>query len=407
MRILFLAHHYAPEEVSGAVLATELATDLVRRGHQVSFVTCAPNYPNGEVLTGYKNSLLVKEMLDGVHVTRIWSYISPRKTFWPRILQYGTFSASAFYGALLAGKPDLIFSYSPPLPLGVTAWLLSRIWQVPWILRVEDLFPEAAVVAGVLRNRLAVTFFNFLERFLYQKATHISLISEGFRQNLTSKSISNEKLSVEPVWADPEEIQPLPKENEFRQQHVLENCFVVLYAGNLGHNTALEDVIVAAEQLQTHNDIRFIIVGEGVKKTSLIELAQEKHLKNVIFLPYQPRHSLSEMMASADVSLVTLNKHAFHTSLPSKTFAIMASARPILAVTPPESEIARLVSQSFCGVNVPPGQPETLSKTILDLNVKHDLLEKMGRNGRIQLETNYSRKHCVGLYENLIIQVFS
>lgn len=130
MRVLMMAQHYAPEEVSGAVLATELA---IQR-HTVTFVTCAPNYPKGEVFPGYHNHLLQSETMDGVRVVRTWSTISTDKSFWQRLLNYGTWSAAAFWGGLWAGKPDVIFSYSPPLPLGVSVWLLSRLWRVLWVL---------------------------------------------------------------------------------------------------------------------------------------------------------------------------------------------------------------------------------------------------------------------------------
>jgi len=196
MKILILAQHYAPEEVSGAVLGTELATDLCKKGHQVTFVTCAPNYPLGKVYPGYRNSLFSEEMLEGVRVIRTWSYISSQKTFWPRILNYATFSATVFYGAAISGKPDIILSFSPPLPLGVPAWLLSRLWHVPWILNVQDIYPEIAVVTGVLHNRTAISVLSNLERFLYRKATHIQVLSDGFKKNLVSKGVAPSKISA-------------------------------------------------------------------------------------------------------------------------------------------------------------------------------------------------------------------
>lgn len=405
MHLLLMAQHYAPEEISGAVLATELATDLAERGHQVSFVTCFPNYPQGQVFPGYTNRLYQLEQLDGVRVIRTWSYISPHKSFWPRILNYGTFSVTALYGGLLAGRPDVIFSYSPPLPLGLSAWLLSRHWRVPWILRVEDLYPDAAVAAGVLQNSAAIRFFTSLERFLYRQATHISVISESFRQNLLAKGILAEKLSATPVWADPEAIRPLPKENGFRRQHGLNGHFVVMYSGNLGHNSALEDVLGAAGQLRQHPDVRFVIIGEGVKRAALQDMARRKELDNVMFLPFQPREALAEMLAAADVGLVTLNRDAANTSLPSKTFAIMASGRPILAVTPAESEIARLVQETGCGRNVLPDRPELLAKTILALQQEPANLAAVGQKGRQQLETRFSRERCVDLFETTLKQV--
>jgi colanic acid biosynthesis glycosyl transferase WcaI len=400
-----MAQHYAPEEVSGAVLATELAVDLVKRGHDVTFVTCAPNYPRGQVFAGYRNRLYQVETLDGVQVVRTWSYISPRMGFWPRVLNFGTFSTSAFYGALLAGRSDVIFSYSPPLPLGLSAWLLSRLWRVPWVLRVEDLYPDAAVATGVLHNRAAIALFAALERFLYRRATHISLISEDFRQNLLRKGVAADKLSVVPVWADPELVQPQAKENSFRREQGLEGKFVVMYAGTLGLTSALEDVLQAAHHLKGDPDTHFVMIGEGVKKEALVRFAQDNSLENVIFLPFQPRSAFSEMMAAADVSLVTLNRASSPFSLPSKVFNIMASARPILAVAPPESEVARLVEAVQCGVSVPPDQPNALAKAILELKRDPGYLDCLGRNGRAQLESHFSRRWCVDLYEATFQQV--
>ena len=404
MHVLLMAQHYAPEEVSGAVLATELAEDLVGLGHEVTFVTCAPNYPEGRVFSGYKNRLLGVEMLREVRVVRTWSYISPSKSIWRRMLNFGTFSASAFYGGLLAGRADVVYSYSPPLPLGIAAWVLSRLWRVPWVLRVEDLYPEAAVAAGVLRNRVVIALFAALERFLYRRATRISLISGGFRENLLGKGVPAAKLSVIPVWADPEAVQPGPKENGFRREHNLAGKFVVMYAGALGLTSSLEDVMQAAWHLGDEDDVWFVLVGEGIKKEALIRSAQEKSLDRVTFLPFQPRTTYSELMAAADVSLVTLNPASSPYSLPSKVFSIMASGRPILAVVPLESEIAQLVQAGDCGVCVAPGQSRMLASMIMELKGDQERLSSLGHNGRVLLESQFSRRQCVHRTEELLRQ---
>ncbi|MFZ2424012.1 MAG: glycosyltransferase family 4 protein, partial [Anaerolineae bacterium] len=328
-----------------------------------------------------------------------------------RLFNYGTWSATAFWGGLWSGKPDVIFSYSPPLPLGVSVWLLSRLWRVPWVLRVEDLYPDAAIAAGVLRNPAAIRFFAWLERFLYRRADHISLISEGFRRNLLAKEVLPDKLSVTPVWADPEIVRPLPKDNPFRRQHGLDGAFVVMYAGALGHTSALEDVLDTAMLLQDMPDqdpsappVRFVIVGEGVKKDALIQEARLRGLDNVLFLPFQPRERFAEMLASADASLVTLNAQSSSFSLPSKTFNIMASARPILAITPPDSEIAALVAAGQCGVNLPPGQPREVAQMIRNWQRDEARLQQMGQNGRSMLESQFSRDRCIGSFAKLLTQ---
>ena len=402
MRILFMAQCYAPEDVSAAVLITDLAVDLVHRGHQVSIVTGAPNYPQGRVFKGYRNRLYTVEMLDGVHVIRTWSYISPSKKKWARLLHYGTYSATAFYGGLFAGRPDVIVSYSPPLPLGLSAWLLSLAWRTPWLLQLEDLYPDAAIAAGVMTNKRIIDFFLGLEKFLYRQAQFISVISNSFQCTLLAKGVPASKIEVVPVWADPDEVRPLQKENDFRHEHGLCHKFVVMYSGNIGLTSSLEDVLIAAEILREQPEIQFVIVGEGVKKAALERDMKAKHLENVLFLPFQPRGIFPEMLAAADLSLVTLNADSALSSLPSKVFSAMASARPILAVAPPESELTQIVEEAGCGWNIPPGSPEKLAGAIIELKSCESTLTQMGKNGRACLEKKYSRRHCVEAYEKML-----
>lgn len=406
MNILFMAQCYTPEDVSAAVLITELATDLVKRGHLVTVVTGAPNYPQGRVFKGYRNNFYAVETLDGVRVVRTWSSISPSKKLWPRLFHYGTYSATAFYGGLFAGRPDVIVSYSPPLPLGLSAWLLSRIFHVPWVLQLEDLYPDAAIAAGVMKNIAVINFFIGMEKFLYRNSQRISVISENFRRTLIAKGVPNSKMEVIPVWADPDEVRPLSKDNSFCHEHSLDGKFVVMYAGNIGLTSCLEDVLDSAEILRGQKEIQFVIVGEGVKKESLTEEMQTKQLTNILFLPFQPREIFPEMLATADLSLVTLNAGSALSSMPSKIFNVMASARPILAVTPPGSEIMQIIEEAGCGWNVPPGSPEKLAEAIVQLKANESALIQMGQNGRACLEKNYSRNHCVDAYEKMLITLY-
>jgi len=405
MHIMLMAQCYAPEEVSAAVLITELATDLVKRGHQVTLVTGAPSYPYGRVFPGYQNRAYHVEWLDGVRVVRTWSYISPHKTFWRRALHYTTYSATAFYGGLFAGRPQVLVSFSPPLTLGISAWLLSRLWRVPWILQLEDLYPEAAIAAGVLKSRTAIAFFSAMARFLYGRASHISVIAETFRQHLLQIGVHPKRITVIPVWADPDIVRPMPKENGFREHYGLKGRFVVLYSGNIGLTSCLEDVLDVAVLLQNNPSVCFVIVGEGVRKPALEQRAQAEQLKNVLFLPFQPRERFPEMMAAADLSVVTLSPSSSRSSLPSKTFNIMASARPILAITPSNSEVAQLVQRARCGVNVPPAHSRLLAETIISLQAQPEQLTEMGNNGRTELLASFSRARCIDMYGRMLLAV--
>lgn len=406
MRIAILAQHYAPEEVSGAVLATQLAEDLIKKGHEVVFITCAPNYPTGRVFPGYKNRIYSSEIMRGVRVIRTWSFITEKKSFWPRIINFGTFSFMALIGGLFTGDVDIILCYSPPLPLGLSAWLISVLRGIPWILRIEDLYPDAAIATGVIRNPNAIRLLKAVEIFIYRKAYHISLINESFQTNLLEKGIKQYKLSVIPVWADIEEIQTKQKENEYRTRYNLTDKFVILYSGNLGITSSLEDLIEAAKTLKKNHAIRFVIVGEGVKRNQLIEKVREDNLDNIIFLPYQPRMSFSTLLATADMSLVTLNADSARFSMPNKIFSIMASGRAILAICPDDHEIVKLINQYHCGLHTSPGNSKKLVDIIEYAVNNPGLVEEMGINGRLAAEAKFSRQICIDLFETLLQRTY-
>lgn len=402
MHIMLMVQCYAPEEISAAVISTELATDLVTRGHQVSVITIAPNYPYGKVFPGYQNKIYQVEYLDDVKITRTWSFISTQKTFWRRIFLYGSYCATSFYGGLAAGKPDILVSFSPPLPLGITADILSSFWKIPWVLQIEDLFPEAAVAAGMLQNQFVIDFFTRMAKYQYQRASHISVISHTFKNNIINYDIPDEKISIIPVWADPNLIKPLPKENSFRKIHDLDGKFVVLYSGNIGVTSCLEDIIQTANILHDISDIYFVIVGDGLKKDNLVNLVEQHELTNVKFLPYQPREFYPEVLAAADISLVTINEKSQLSSLPSKLFNIMASARPSLAIAPATSELSHIIEETKCGIIIPPGNPELIANTLIELIKSPEQLIKLGNNGRFKLEQSYSKSKCIDRYEEML-----
>ncbi|MBI4927454.1 MAG: glycosyltransferase family 4 protein [Anaerolineae bacterium] len=403
MKVLILALCYAPEEVSAAVLITELANDLRDAGHTVQVVTTPPNYPYGRVFAGYRNRLLHAEVLDGVQVYRTGTILSPRRTVLLRALRDLSFSISAIWGCLAAGRPDVMVCFSPPLPLGLSAWLLSSLWHVPWILQINDLYPEAVKASGLLQGDSWKPPMEAMARFQYKRASRISVIASAFRDTLLGQGVPEEKITLIPVWADPQAVLPQPRKNGFRAEMGLGDDFVVLYAGNLGMTSCLEDLIEAAGLLREHAHIRFVLVGEGARKADLQQ--QAAGLENVLFLPYQPRAQYAEMLAAADMGVVTINSASACSSLPSKLFNILASARPVLGIAPDDCEVTQLVQKFDCGVSVPPGNADRLANVILECSRQPSDLEAMGARGRAALEKHYSRCYCTAEYERMLVEV--
>jgi colanic acid biosynthesis glycosyl transferase WcaI len=404
LRILFFALCYAPEEVSGAVLITELAEDLASKGHDVTLVTAVPSYPLGKIPPPYRNRLLQKEFINDVCVIRVWSSISEDRSAWRRALHQSTYSLFALLGGLFSPPADIVFSYSPPLPLGISAWLVSIFKRAPWILQLEDIFPDAAISTGMLKNKLMISLFHQMEAFLYRHAARMSVITAGFKDNLIEKGVPAEKINVIPVWADSERIKPLPCDNEFTRRAGLGGKYVVLYAGNLGVASCPEVILEAAASLSNMEEICFVVVGEGCKKDQMMRTAGELKLRNILFLPFQPRETYAELLAAGHLHLVMLNAKSARTSLPSKIFNIMAAARPMILIAPPDSETATLVRETGCGLVVPPDRPDQVVREILALKSHPDLANWLGRNGRVNLEARHSRNRCARLHEQMLLQ---
>jgi colanic acid biosynthesis glycosyl transferase WcaI len=372
-------------------------------GHQVTVLTGFPNYPKRIIFDGYRGKIFMREQIDGVNVFRTYIYVSPNEALWSRALNFGSFCASAALGGLVVPKPDVIYCIMPPLPLGFSAEFLGLFKCAPVVVNIQDIYPDIAIALGFLRNWLVIRFFQAMERFIYRRAEAIIVISDGFKENLLGKGVVPSKIYVVPNWADPDFLRPGPKDNSFRRQLGVGDRFTLIYSGNLSHNSNLEPVIGAAELLRDR-PFAFVIVGDGVRKAQLERRAQEKQLNNVLFLPFQPLEIYPQVLTAADMNLVTLSTQAAMASVPSKVFKIMASGRPVLAITVQGNEVHRLVSEAKCGLCVSPDDPVALAEALRYAAAHQDELERMGKNGRRYLEDHFSRPKCVAQIEEVLVK---
>jgi colanic acid biosynthesis glycosyl transferase WcaI len=385
LHVQIIAQYFKPETVGSGVWIHQLATDLVGLGHQVSVVTSFPNYPERVVFEGYRGRM----------------YASPDEGMLSRTLNFGSFCASAAIGGLFAPKPDVIYCVMPPMPLGVSAEFLGFLKSAPVVVNVQDIYPDIAVAVGVLRNPTAIRFFKWMERSIYRHAASIVVIADGFKENIERKGVPEEKIHVVPNWADPDEILPGPKSNAFREELGVKDRFTLSYSGSLSFNTDLNSVLGAAELL-ADEPFSFVIVGDGVKKAELMRRAEEMRLGNVQFHPFQPLEMYPQVLAAADMNLVTLNRQAATSSVPSKMFKMMASERPVLAITMQGNEVHRLVQDAQCGLTVPPEDPVKLAEALRYAASNSKEMERMGVNARRYLVENHSRQDCVRRIEAVL-----
>lgn len=406
MRILIYSYNYHPEPIGIAPLMTELAEGLVQQGHEVRVVTAMPNYPQRRIYDEYKGKLYMTEKKKGVAVQRNYVWIRPNPGLLDRIMLDASFVLISLVHALKGLRPDVILLTVPPLPVAVPAAMLGWLHRCPVILNLQDILPEAAVHTGLLTNKRMIRIFEGLEKFAYRSATKISVISDGFVDNLVGKGVQENKIVLIPNWVDINFIQPLPKEESpFRKAHQLNGKFVVLYSGNIGRTQPLTALIDAAARLKHIPEIVIVIVGEEKALQDLELYRQKIDATNVLLLPFQPRKELPQMLAAADIGMVMQKENVISFNMPSKIQLLLASGRPIIASVPSTGTAAKAVQQSKGGIVVPPEDSEALAAAILDLYKNPDKAEALGKQGREYAIENYAFNTALDRYEKLFGEV--
>jgi colanic acid biosynthesis glycosyl transferase WcaI len=406
MQILIYSYNYYPEPIGIAPLMTELAEGLVKRGHKVRVVTAMPNYPERQIYEGYRKKLYVTEYKNGVQIQRSYVWIRPQPNLLDRMLLDASFVFTSLLPALNGWRPDVILTTSPSLPVCIPTTLLGWLYGCPVVLNLQDILPEAAIHVGLLKNKLLIKVFTALEKFAYRSATKISVISDGFIENLLAKNVEANKLLQIPNWVDTNFIRPLPKDNNaFRIAHNLNGKFVILYSGNIALTQGLETVVKTASVLRHIPDIAFVIVGEASCLQRLQQECQKCGADNVLLLPFQPREHLPEMLAAADIGLVVQKKNVISFNMPSKIQVLLASGRALVASVPENGTAARAIRQSGGGIIVPPEDPDALAQAILDLYQHPNKVQTLGYNSRQYATEQYAFEQALNHYEYLFYTV--
>jgi colanic acid biosynthesis glycosyl transferase WcaI len=383
MRILLLTTYFRPDVAANGVIMARLTEEFVAKGHEVTVLTCVPHYDINRVWPEYSRKLIYTEHADGTSVYRLFTYVARDKAnVLQRLLSYGSFNLLSLATGAALPKHDVILVPSPPLTNGLIADLLGRMRHTPFIYNVQDIWPDVAVRAGVLRNPRTIQRLRKMEDYVYRRAAGITVLSEGFRSNLLAKGVPDEKISIIPNFVDSEFIQPSAKENPFSLRNQLTGKFVVLYAGNMGFSQGLETVLDAAKRLESFSDIEFLMVGNGAGRSAAETYWRSLGIRNVRFLPFQPHEELPAIYGTADVCLIPLRKGFSNESVPSKLLTIMAAGKPAIASVDEGSETWALLQRTKSGLCVEPENPDALAAAILQYHRDGDLRDAAGNNGR-------------------------
>lgn len=402
MKILILTQWYPPEP---GLLMQELAQTLMAHGHQVTVLTGFPNFPSGQLYPGYRIQLLQRETIAGVPVVRVPLYPEHSRSGIKRALNYLSFAVSAAtFGWFYIPKPDVMFVYHPPLTVGIPAYVLSRLWRIPFVYQVQDMWPETFGATGMLNNTFILSIIGHFAKWVYKKAAAICVISPGFHANLIKKGVSAHKIYVISNWVDPETYYVADPDPNLAEELGLKKRFNVMFAGIIGAAQGLEVVLDAAKLLRDYKDIQFVLVGDGIALPGLKKAANDQNLNNVLFLGRYPQDRMPGLYALVDVLFIHLKDDPlFSITIPHKTLTYLASGKPILAAV--TGDTANVVTQAGAGIGCPPSDPEALAEAVLKLyQFEKAELQRMGQNGRQAAQNTYSREHSVTEIEVVLIQ---
>ena len=387
MRFLILTQYFPPEIGAAQTRLEAMAAELRRMGHEVEIVTAMPNYPRGRIFPEYRRRVYCREIRDGVTVHRVWVYAAMGGGL-GRLLNYGSFVFMSVFGLLRAKRPDYVFVESPPLPLTLTGYLFARVWGVPSIMNVADLWPDAALEMGFLEDGLVVRAIRMLEAWSYRHATYVNAMTEGIRESLLSKKrLRPEKVLFLPNGVDTLHYHPRPVDIVLKHQLGLEGKKVILYQGTHGHAHGLDSLLRAAKLLEGKPDVHFLLIGDGSERPRLEQLQKSLNLSNVTFHDPVPIKELPAYFSLAVCGLVSLRDLPhLNGARPAKMFPILASGKPIIFVG--RGEGAQLAERAQAAVVVPPENPQALAEAVLQLIENPETVQELGANGRRFVETN-------------------
>ena len=388
MKILFITDNFPPEVNAPATRTYEHAQEWIKLGAKVTVITCAPNFPHGNIYEGYKNKLYQKEMMEGIEVIRVWSYITANSGFAKRVIDYVSFAFSAFLVGLFS-KYDIIIATSPQFFTTWTAWSLSKIRRKPWIFELRDLWPESIKTVGAMKQGRTIEILEKIELALYHDATRVIAVTDAFKTNLTSRGIEANKIDVITNGSNVELFYPRPKDQELLERLNLNDKFIIGYIGTHGMAHSLDFIVSSIANIKDES-IHFLFIGDGAMKQKIVELANSLALKNITFLDSITKDDVPRYLAICDISLAPLKKEDnFKMVIPSKIFEASAMQKPtLLGVEGQAQEIIEKYNAGLCFE--PENEADFIQKVMLLKNDPTNYQEL--QKGCVKLAEAYDRK---------------
>ncbi len=361
MKILFLSDNFPPEVNAPATRTLEHCKEWVKAGHEVTVITCHPNYPIGKVYSGYKNSWKSVEEVEGIKVIRVWTYIASNKGFAKRILDYISFSITSFFAGLFL-KCDIIVATSPQFFTALSGRTLHFFKRKPWIMEVRDLWPDSIKSVGAMKDGIVLRYFSKEEMWCYRSAKQIVVVTDTFKEVISGRGIPASKISVIKNGANLNLFTPREKPAHLVEKYGMAGKTVLGYVGTIGMAHKIDFLIDCVKELP---HCILMIMGDGAEKEAMIEKVKKENVTNVVFIDSVSKEQVPDYVALQDLALVNLRRDPlFTTVIPSKIFETSAMHIPIMLGV--DGEARKLVEQYGAGLYY---EPENKADFLEKLNI--------------------------------------
>ncbi len=408
MKILLIHQYFLEPDDPGGSRFNEMTSVWVDKGHQVTVVCGMLNYVTGKIPLKYQALKYHRSIYrPGLEVLRC--YVSPQynTSFLGRLWAYFSFVWYGLGGTLFKLRKqhyDVILATSPPLFIGIIAWVTSKFKRIPYIFEVRDLWPESAIDTGVLTNPLIIRFAFWFEKFVYRGASSINVLTPAFRDTLIrNKKIDREKIIFIPNACDFNLSDSLLSTFDvaaFRETRGWTGQFVITYVGAHGVANDLIQLVEAAEQLK-NSPIRIVLIGDGMQKKMLQQEVEKRKLINLEFIDSMPKRDVMQFILASDAGISVLKKiDTFKTVYSNKTFDYMACKKPVIMVIDGVSRA--LVEEAQCGVYAEPENVVDIVQKMLQLSQDKNKSDQLGEQG-YQFAKKYFDRHV--LAEQYVMEI--
>lgn len=350
------------------------------------------------MLTGYYDigglqvgrGAIQRQSIDGINVIVVATKYSNKQSFFRRIICFCSFLLLATYVGLSEQGVDVVYATSTPLTVGIPAMIIKRLRRKPFVFEVRDQWPEIPIELGIIRNKIVIKFFLWLEKTIYNNSSGIVALSPGQADGVRKVKTCDKEIAVIPNSCDTTMFRPDIEGSAIRKEYGWGDKLVFLHAGAMGKANSLDFVIEAAGKVRHKDDIHFVLIGDGGEKPALIKKIREEGLTNVELRCPVSKTELPEIFAASDISMVVFANYPIleHNSA-NKFFDSLSAGRPVLLNY--SGWQRQILEDNAAGYGCDLCNIDEFVEKVLYLNSHRDKLSKMGQNARIAAIEQFGR----------------